>query len=57
MSEARGGERTEAPSPKRRSDAAKKGDVLQSRELVTALAADRRVLVGEGIDPVDENGR
>jgi len=30
-------ERTEAPTPKRRKDAAEKGDVLQSRELGTAL--------------------
>jgi flagellar biosynthesis protein FlhB len=35
-------QKTEAPTPKRRSDAAKKGDVLQSRELGTALV----VLVG-----------
>ena len=32
------GDKTEAPTPKRRSDAAKKGDVLQSRELGVALA-------------------
>jgi flagellar biosynthetic protein FlhB len=30
-------ERTEAPTPKRKKDAAEKGDVLQSRELGTAL--------------------
>ena len=30
-------QKTEAPTPKRRQDAAKKGDVLQSRELGTAL--------------------
>src|SRR6476659_505735 len=35
-------QRTEAPTPKRRRDAAEKGDVLQSRELGTALV----VLVG-----------
>ena len=35
-------QRTEAPTPKRRRDAAQKGDVLQSRELGTALV----VLVG-----------
>ncbi len=32
-----GGERTEAPSAKRRRDAADKGDVLKSREFATAL--------------------
>ena len=30
-------QRTEAPTQKRRADAARKGDVLQSRELGTAL--------------------
>jgi flagellar biosynthetic protein FlhB len=35
-------QQTEAPTPKRRRDAAQKGDVLQSRELGTALV----VLVG-----------
>jgi len=30
-------QKTEAPTPKRRRDAAEKGDVLQSRELGTAL--------------------
>lgn len=38
------GQRTEAPTPKRRRDAAAKGDVLQSRELGTALV----VLAGAG---------
>lgn len=33
-----GGERTHAPTPKRLSDAAKRGDILQSRELGGALA-------------------
>ena len=37
-------QRTEAPTPKRRRDAARNGDVLQSRELGTALV----VLVGAG---------
>ena len=37
-------QRTEAPTPKRRRDAAARGDVLQSRELGTALV----VLVGAG---------
>ncbi len=37
-------QRTEAPTPKRRRDAAERGDVLQSRELGTALV----VLVGAG---------
>ncbi|MEZ5709262.1 MAG: EscU/YscU/HrcU family type III secretion system export apparatus switch protein [Blastomonas sp.] len=32
-----GGERTEAPTPKKLKDSAKKGDVLQSRELGTAM--------------------
>jgi len=32
-----GGEKTEAATPKRRKDSARKGDVLQSRELGTAL--------------------
>jgi flagellar biosynthesis protein FlhB len=32
------GEKTEAPTPKKRRDAADKGDVLQSRDLGTALA-------------------
>jgi len=36
MSEA-GGERTEAPTQKRKDDARKKGDVLRSREFATAL--------------------
>jgi flagellar biosynthetic protein FlhB len=44
MSETDQGQRTEAPTPKRRRDAAAKGDVLQSRELGTALV----VLVGAG---------
>lgn len=42
MSEA--GEKTFAPTEKRRRDAAKKGDVLRSRELATAVS----VLVGAG---------
>jgi flagellar biosynthetic protein FlhB len=37
-------QKTEAPTPKRRRDAAEKGDVLQSKELGTALV----VLVGAG---------
>lgn len=32
-----GGEKTEKPTPKKLQDAAKKGDILQSRELATAL--------------------
>ncbi|MEO1045875.1 MAG: flagellar type III secretion system protein FlhB [Pseudomonadota bacterium] len=32
-----GGEKTEAPTPKKRKDSAKKGQVLQSRELGTAM--------------------
>ncbi|MET0370758.1 MAG: flagellar type III secretion system protein FlhB [Sphingobium sp.] len=32
-----GGEKTEKPTPKKSQDAAKKGDILQSRELATAL--------------------
>jgi flagellar biosynthesis protein FlhB len=37
MAEGQSGERTEAPTARRRRDAAEKGDVLQSRELGTAL--------------------
>lgn len=37
MAEQPGGERNQAPTPKKLADAAKKGDLLQSRELVTAL--------------------
>ena len=33
------GEKTQAPTPKRKQDAAKKGDVLRSRDLATAAAA------------------
>jgi flagellar biosynthetic protein FlhB len=36
MAEESAGEKTFAPTPKRRSDAAKKGDVLRSREVATA---------------------
>lgn len=38
MAEESGGEKTFAPTAKRRSDAAKKGDVLRSKELATAAA-------------------
>ncbi|MFO6446333.1 flagellar biosynthesis protein FlhB [Erythrobacter sp. NE805] len=38
MAEETPGEKTFAPTPKRRSDAAKKGDVLRSRELATLAA-------------------
>ena len=41
-------QKTEAPTPKRRRDAAENGDVLQSRELGTALV----VLVGARLDRV-----
>lgn len=44
MAEAPGGEKTEAPTGRRRQDAAEKGDVLQSRELGTAMV----VLAGAG---------
>ncbi|SCW76574.1 flagellar biosynthetic protein FlhB [Sphingobium faniae] len=37
MAEGNGGEKTEKPTPKKLQDAAKKGDILQSRELATAL--------------------
>jgi flagellar biosynthesis protein FlhB len=37
VAERPGGERTEAPTPKKLTDAVKKGDLLQSKELVTAL--------------------
>jgi len=39
-----GGEKTEKPTPKRLADAAKKGDILQSRELSTAMV----VMAGVG---------
>ncbi|WP_432199730.1 EscU/YscU/HrcU family type III secretion system export apparatus switch protein [Erythrobacter sp. W53] len=38
MSEQPAGEKTFAPTPKRRQDAAKKGDVLRSKEVATAIA-------------------
>lgn len=38
MAEESAGEKTFAPTPKRRADAAKKGDVLRSRELATLAA-------------------
>ncbi|MFM6853278.1 MAG: flagellar biosynthesis protein FlhB [Sphingopyxis sp.] len=44
MAEAPGGDKTEAPTPKRKREAVEKGDVLQSRELGTALV----MLVGAG---------
>lgn len=37
MAEEQGGEKTEAPSPKRRREAEDKGDVLQSKDLGTAM--------------------
>lgn len=37
MAEGAGGDKTEAPTPKKLRDASQKGDVLQSRELGTAL--------------------
>jgi flagellar biosynthetic protein FlhB len=37
MAEGGGGEKTEKPTPKKLQDAAKKGDILQSKELATAL--------------------
>ena len=37
MAEGNGGEKTEKPTPKKLQDAAKKGDILQSKELATAL--------------------
>lgn len=39
-----GGERTEKPTAKKLADAAKEGDILQSRELATALV----VMAGAG---------
>lgn len=44
MAEGEGGERSEAPTAKRQREAADKGDVLQSRELGTALM----ILAGAG---------
>lgn len=44
MSEQPAGEKSFAPTPKRRQDAAKKGDVLRSKEVATAVA----IFVGGG---------
>ena len=44
MAESEGGEKTEAPTQKRLKDSAEKGDVLQSKELSTALV----MIVGAG---------
>lgn len=44
MTERPAGEKTEAPTPKRLEDAAKKGDLFQSRELVTAMGVLAGVL-------------
>ena len=44
MAEGEGGEKTEEPTQKRLKESAEKGDVLQSRELGTALV----MIVGAG---------
>lgn len=49
MAEETSGEKTFAPTPKRRSDAAKKGDVLRSKELATAAATGAGALALWGL--------
>lgn len=49
MAEETPGEKTFAPTPKRRSDAAKKGDVLRSKELATAAATGAGALALLGL--------
>lgn len=51
MAEETAGEKTFAPTPKRRADAAKKGDVLRSREVATAAATGAGALAMLGIGP------
>ncbi|MBU2016193.1 MAG: flagellar type III secretion system protein FlhB [Alphaproteobacteria bacterium] len=50
-----GGEKTEKPTPKKLQDAAKKGDILQSRELGTALVVMAGIgwLAGTGPSMID----
>lgn len=49
MAEETSGEKTFAPTPKRRTDAAKKGDVLRSKELATAAATGAGALALWGL--------
>ena len=49
MAEETPGEKTFAPTPKRREDAAKKGDVLRSRELATLAATGAGALALWGL--------
>lgn len=51
MAEETPGEKTFDPTPKRRADAAKKGDVLRSREVATAAALATGALALMGIAP------
>lgn len=51
MAEETPGEKTFAPTPKRRADAAKKGDVLRSREVATAAATGAGALALLGVGP------
>jgi flagellar biosynthetic protein FlhB len=51
MAEETAGEKTFAPTPKRRMDAAKKGDVLRSKELATAAATGAGALALWGLGP------
>ncbi|MFN3865054.1 MAG: flagellar biosynthesis protein FlhB, partial [Erythrobacter sp.] len=51
MAEEPAGEKTFAPTPKRRADAAKKGDVLRSKELATLAASGTGALALLGLGP------
>ncbi|MCR9179346.1 EscU/YscU/HrcU family type III secretion system export apparatus switch protein [Erythrobacter sanguineus] len=51
MAEETPGEKTFDPTPKRRSDAAKKGDVLRSKEVATLAATGTGALVLLGLGP------
>lgn len=51
MAEEPAGEKTFAPTPKRRADAAKKGDVLRSRELATLAATGTGALALLALGP------
>ena len=51
MAEETPGEKTFAPTPKRRADAAKKGDVLRSKEVATLAATGTGALALLGVGP------
>ena len=51
MAEETAGEKTFDPTPKRREDAAKKGDVLRSKEFATAAATGAGALALLGVGP------